>query len=405
MALNPHPLAGNFSARKGLAAVRQQEAHAARIVIEHVETVDWNGQAEPPTYDQFFYSLVDRSNSRSIWRRIVLKALDRTHFKHPTSHALPASVISNGEATAKTESTMTAETSTELEPVNDVNDADLAALAAAGQELAGPNYFHTPAKYTKGKWSKLVIEDGNKISVPIGSTQPYPIDPLSHMEEWVLWHDKKPVKRIGPGRRVDGFILPVRERLGYLDQTQWPFRNGKHEDPWQEAHYLTLKDTTTGELLTWVSNSFGGRKCIGGLLKQFAANAKKHPGKYPVVLLSSRTDPHPDYGHVEKPVLTIVDWQPFGEGAAPGGSPLLQPKVTPLITTEQRRYRHRRKISKVNSAMRTISLNRRSTPLVTTSKTRCLSDKTIKARETVNTWRFLSSPLRAYYDSKNCRCT
>jgi hypothetical protein len=50
----------------------------------------------------------------------------------------------------------------------------------------------------------------------------------------------------------------------------------------------------------------------------------------PVVLVSSETKVSPTYGDVEAPLFTLVDWQPFGEGAAPPGMrdtplPLLPP--------------------------------------------------------------------------------
>lgn len=72
-----------------------------------------------------------------------------------------------------------------------------------------------------------------------------------------------------------------------------------------------------------------GSKALGKLLKDYVRDQKKHPDQMPVVLLSSETKPTTDYGDVEAPVLTIVDWQPFGDGAAPPGMRNLPPPALP----------------------------------------------------------------------------
>ena len=51
----------------------------------------------------------------------------------------------------------------------------------------------------------------------------------------------------------------------------------------------------------------------------------------PVVTLSSETKQTMNYGDVEAPVLTVVDWQPFGDGAAPPGMRNLPPPAWPPV--------------------------------------------------------------------------
>jgi hypothetical protein len=206
-------------------------------------------------------------------------------------------------------------------------DADLDALAAAGNDLTAGDFVGTPLKYAKGKWTKPVVKGEEKVVVEIGATETFTVDPRSYACGWVRWWDKKPTVKIGPGRPIDGFISPVRSRLPDLNKNDWPWRKDKREDPWQETHQVTMKATDTGELLTWVTPTWGGRKAIGNFLKDYTAKAKQHPGHYPVVTLCSRTKPHPDYGTVDEPILQIVDWQPFGEGAAPAGRRLPQPAL------------------------------------------------------------------------------
>jgi hypothetical protein len=84
------------------------------------------------------------------------------------------------------------------------------------------------------------------------------------------------------------------------------------DDPWQET--FSMRNLELGRLCTYTTTSWGGRKAFGTLLKAYARDqrGKKHPGMMPVVTLSSKTEPSMDYGDVDKPVLTIGDWQNFG---------------------------------------------------------------------------------------------
>jgi hypothetical protein len=202
-----------------------------------------------------------------------------------------------------------------------ISDEDLAALGAAGQEMTAGEFVGTRMNYAKGKWSKVVIQDDKKTAVPLPATASYIVDPLSVAYAWKKWIDKKLLGQVGPGRPVDGFILPPREQLGDLDKI------GKQDDPWQHSIQLTMKDADNGELYTWVSSSWGGRREVGKFLKTFNRDARKHPGQYPKVILGTRGEPNPDYGTIDKPVLKVVDWAVFGEGAAPPGWQSLQART------------------------------------------------------------------------------
>jgi hypothetical protein len=223
----------------------------------------------------------------------------------------------------------------ETPTINQVADADLAALGAAGQEMTAGEFVGTRMNYAKGKWTKIIIQDEQKTAVQLPATASYIVDPLSVAFAWKKWIDKKIAgPPIGPGRPIDGFVLPLREQLGDLDENKWPLRNGKREDPWQSSTQITMKDADNGELYTWVTASWGGRRAVGSFLKTFNREARKHPGQYPKVILGTRGEPSPDYGTIDKPVFKVVDWAVFGEGAAPPGMPLQEPQQLPSQQTK-----------------------------------------------------------------------
>jgi hypothetical protein len=91
-----------------------------------------------------------------------------------------------------------------------------------------------------------------------------------------------------------------------------------------------MRDLNDGRLCTWTTTSWFGSKALGMLLKKYVSEAKEHPGMMPVVLLSSEKKQTTDFGEVDAPVLTIVDWKPFGEGASPPGMRLPQPPLPPV---------------------------------------------------------------------------
>ena len=211
-----------------------------------------------------------------------------------------------------------------------LSEADLVALAGAARSLLVGDFVGTPLRFVKGPWFKLPAKNQR---VKVGPTDPFAIDVPSYACGWVGWLNRKPVQKY-IGRPIDGFILPTRDQLPDRDKSNWPLdKDGKRSDTWQENHQLVMKDLTTDELCTWTTTSWYGRKAIGRLIDLYAREAKKHPGLMPVVTLSTKDEPSVDYGLIPAPVLTVVDWQAFGEGAAPPGSPATLPleKPRPLL--------------------------------------------------------------------------
>ena len=215
----------------------------------------------------------------------------------------------------KTENALAPETLAQL-------DADVAALTAEACELTDDVRVGDDLRFKKGKWVKTI----GKTDAVVGSTTSFAIDMRSYKRGWIKWLDRKPVFK-AIRRPIDGFVSPPRSQLPDRDKSRWPTDpHGAPQDPWQENFLIAMRDLDDGRLCTWTTTSWYGSKALGALLKVYTREVKAHPGLMPVVLLSSETKETVDYGDVEAPVLTVVDWQPFGPDAAPPGTPLPQPE-------------------------------------------------------------------------------
>ena len=200
-------------------------------------------------------------------------------------------------------------------------DADIAALAAEARDLTDDVRVGDDLRFKKGKWTKTIGDE----TIKIGSTTSFAVDMRSYKRGWMKWLDRKPVFK-AIRRPIDGFVSPPRSRLPDRNKDSWPQDSkGVPQDPWQENFLIVMRNLDDGRLCTWTTTSWYGSKALGALLKVYTREVKEHPGLMPVVLLLSETKETADYGNVEAPVLTIVDWQPFGPDAAPPGTPLPQP--------------------------------------------------------------------------------
>jgi hypothetical protein len=128
---------------------------------------------------------------------------------------------------------------------------------------------------------------------------------------WIRWSDGKPaefqITRAGDRH-------PEREELGHLDQEAWPLGlNKKPEDPWKDTRYLHLINQKSGADLTFVTDSFGGRRAIGDLKAQIANVRNAHAQALPIITLGS-INWKTQYGEQPRPVFHVVDWIRRGGG-------------------------------------------------------------------------------------------
>jgi hypothetical protein len=173
---------------------------------------------------------------------------------------------------------------------------NLAAVAADAQEMR-------LLKFVKGEYFS---GDDN---IPLGREFVAHVAQLAH--GWVKFTDGKVVEqRVGVA--ADGFRPAQRDELGDTDQTKWETdATGKPRDPWCQQQYVPLENAETGELVTFVTASQGGKSAIGRLVTQFVRNC--HNG-LPVVRLATSSYKHKSFGRVEVPDFPIVRW--IGSGSA-----------------------------------------------------------------------------------------
>ena len=304
----------------------------------HIITADDQfGEPWPPDGS---CSIVRRSSSGfTLWRRIRLSET-RAHVTPPA--ARDSFLGGNEDTMAKQQKTQNLETEKEeMKPKTENSalpavqpqavttetlvqlDADVAALAAEARDLTDDVRVGDDLRFKKGKWAKNIGDE----AIKIGATTPFAVDMRSYKRGWIEWRDRKPVFK-AIGRPIDGFVSPVRDRLPDRDESSWPRdAKGVPQDPWQENFSIVMRDLSDGRLCTWTTTSWYGSKALGALLNAYVREQKKHPDQMPVVTLSSETKTTTSYGDVEAPVLKVVDWQPFGEGAAPPGMKLSPPTL------------------------------------------------------------------------------
>jgi hypothetical protein len=192
------------------------------------------------------------------------------------------------------------------------------AIAAAAQE-EGANELGTLLKYSKGHYIIGTEE------VRLGTEY------IAHVEHWVRGY----VKFRGGcliehkvGRVADGFVVPTREELDETDATLWEKSpSGEPKDPWSKQSYLPLENIETGEIVTFVSGSYGGRQAISKLCSQ-AARHLASMGQ-PVVKLGTESYKHKSYGRTDKPILHLVRWTSEG-GAVPASTGAVMDDVIPF---------------------------------------------------------------------------
>jgi hypothetical protein len=165
-------------------------------------------------------------------------------------------------------------------------------LAAAREDASEPFL-----KFKKGQY--FVRED----EVAIGS------EFLAHTKSWLkCW-----IKFID-GQKVDQKVYrvfkgekpPERDELCDLDQSEWPTRDGKPEDPWSYQYYMPVENLETGDVLIFVTSSWGGRKAVAELCTTYAKRLKSGGDGQPIIKLAATEMPTKNHGKVAAPKFVIV---------------------------------------------------------------------------------------------------
>jgi hypothetical protein len=100
--------------------------------------------------------------------------------------------------------------------------------------------------------------------------------------------------------------------------------------PWSEQWAVSLKCVTgadAGTEVVYKPTTVGGIQAVAGMVElvRDRLNSGAHDGKVaPIVCLGKDSYPHPQFGRVWTPALTLVDWMPLS-GPAPAPTPASPP--------------------------------------------------------------------------------
>ena len=118
-------------------------------------------------------------------------------------------------------------------------------------------------QFIRGQMLKFI--DGSFI---IDKTEPLPDEPLvaiGVVTAWVRWGEDDNGNKRPLEHRVTaaGQIHPDVDDMPDRDEDLWPpGLNGEPADPWKDTRYLHLINPRTGGDLTFVTDSFGGRRGV-----------------------------------------------------------------------------------------------------------------------------------------------
>ena len=146
-------------------------------------------------------------------------------------------------------------------------------------------------------FNKAKVEEGTRLKIA----------PTSVQDGYVRWEDGKPVDwRLREWVRTDQ--LPIfRDTLPDADKI------GESDDPWSYCLLLAMKDED-GELVKFSTGSVGGTNAVRRVLRDWKRQRDKHPGKVPIVALSSGSYEHKVHRtEIAFPIFTIVDWDFWDE--------------------------------------------------------------------------------------------
>jgi hypothetical protein len=171
-------------------------------------------------------------------------------------------------------------------------------IHAAAREDAG---FEKILKFKKGEY--FISEE----LIPLGTEY------LAHTTAWTkCWinfgdGDAAPIRKLY--RVAWGEKPPERDELGDLDQSKWPELDGEPTDPWKFQYMLPFENLSSGEVVIFVTPSFGGRRAIAELCSAYTKHVKKvpHCGQ-PIIKLAKTVMPTKKFGPVPRPLFEVVGW-------------------------------------------------------------------------------------------------
>jgi hypothetical protein len=270
------------------------------------ETTDNNldGQPWPPDGNDL-WCVVERGQGVMHWRRIALMEITRV--------VLAASDARSVGGTTEGSRAMTQENEPQSKNIA-TRSSEVENIHAAAQEDTG---FEKILKFKKGDY--FIDEE----IIPLGTE--FVAHAVGWTKSWIKFVDgevaERKMYRVAAGGRP-----PEREELDDLDQDKWPEGlDGNPADPWVYQYLLPLEYLSSGEVVIFVTPSFGGRRAVADLCSAYAKRTKKvNNCGQPIVKLAKTEMPTKKFGKVPRPLFEIVSWDDANDDEG-GGDPTLPP--------------------------------------------------------------------------------
>jgi hypothetical protein len=176
-------------------------------------------------------------------------------------------------------------------------NAEIENIHTAAQDDAG---FEKILKFKKGEY--FIGED----LIPLGTE--FLAHTVGWTKSWIKFVDgevaERKAYRVALGKKP-----PVREDLDARNEDEWPEGlDGRPSDPWVYQYLLPLENLKNGEVIIFVTSSFGGKRAVADLCDTFAKHSKKTGCGQPIVKLATTDMPTKRYGKVPRPLFEIVGW-------------------------------------------------------------------------------------------------
>lgn len=143
-----------------------------------------------------------------------------------------------------------------------------------------------------------------KKEVPLGTEVRF------HRREWTkVWirFNPKPVQQM-IYRVASGQVMPPRESLGDLDREKWDLFNGQPNDPWVKQYYVPMDILSSGDQVTFRTNSSSGRRSVSQLCMVAANRSKYGEPSIPIIRLGKVSFESGGFRNW-KPDFIIAGWE------------------------------------------------------------------------------------------------
>jgi hypothetical protein len=275
---------------------RQRLPNRRAFTVIHANTEDnINGAPWPPDGADF-WSIVDRTNGVTRWRRIALMEITRV--------ALAASNARSSGGTTEGNKAMMQENEKSQSRTLTTHSTEIENIQTAAQEDAG---FEKILKFKKGEY--FIGEE----SVALGTE--YIAHTKAWTKCWIKFLDgevaERKTYRVALGER------PLeRDELDDNNEDDWPEGlDGRPADPWLFQYLLPFEVPSSGEVIIFATASFGGRRAVADLCSAYAKRTKKVENcGQPIIKLGVTDMPTKKFGKVPRPMFEVIGWDEAASG-------------------------------------------------------------------------------------------